>query len=179
MNGLQFIRTFPELPAIILTTAHRDYALDGFELDVVDYLLKPISFERFAKAIAKVYKINRAAFPISQSVNLNDIANDFIYVRADGEQVKVKLSEIHFIESLKNHVRICTAIGKVTTLVSISNIFEKLPADQFLRIHKSYIVSMLFIDRYNSTSVTIKDKTLPIGRYYKKEVLECLRRFLV
>ncbi|ELR70178.1 Two-component system response regulator [Fulvivirga imtechensis AK7] len=172
LTGIDLIKTLKQPPKVILTTAYRDYALEGFELDVVDYLLKPISFERFLKAVSRVSNQheNGAA---SDSSNINS-EDAYIYLKADKKMVKVHLKDILYIESLKDYVRVKTAEKDVITHQKISYLEEKLPEECFLRIHRSFIVSMKKIETYSASAIEVPGKELPIGRLYKDQVLEIL-----
>ena len=170
LTGLEFLRSMKNPPKVILTTAHRKYAADGFELDVVDYLLKPVSFERFLKAVEKFYKTNDADFKVS--VDNASGENDFIYVKENKKAVKLHFNEILYIESLKDYVVIHTDSKKVISKIPISVLEEQLPAGKFLRIHRSFIVSITKIDAFTSYSIEIGKKELTIGRTYKNSVLK-------
>ncbi|MBL6446983.1 response regulator transcription factor [Fulvivirga sp. 29W222] len=173
LTGLDFVKTLQNPPKVIITTAYRDYALEGYELNVVDYLLKPISFERFLKAVSRVYHtdISHGASEIS-----NDIESEeaYIFLKADKKMVKVQLRDILYIESLKDYVRIKTCDKEVITHQKISYLEEKLPEECFLRIHRSFIVAVKKIETYSATSIEVPGKELPIGRLYKDQVLESL-----
>lgn len=168
--GTNFIRTLKSSPKVIFTTAFRKYALEGFELDAVDYLLKPISFERFLKGVNKVLQIN---FPVDHSQakeNHKQQANSFLYFRADRKMVKVFFNDILFIEALKDYIKIVTINRTIVTKYVLTTLAELLPADEFLRIHKSYIVAINKIESYNADSIQIAKHELPIGRLYKYDV---------
>lgn len=171
LTGIDFIKTLQHPPKIILTTAYRDYALESYDLNVVDYLLKPISFDRFLVALQKAYK-NEKSEPID-SLN-SDTAEEYIYLKADKKMVKVMLCEILYIESLKDYIRVKTAVKDVITHQKISYIEEKLPDDLFMRIHRSFIVSLKKIETYSSSAIEVPGKELPIGRLYKNNVLDTL-----
>src|SRR4051812_36067212 len=160
---------------VIFTTAYRKYAVEGFELDAVDYLLKPISFERFLKAVNKVLQLNistvRAAMPIStQTEKLNEKSNSFLYFRAERKMVKVFFRDILYVEGLKDYIKIATDTKTIVTKYVLSTLEEMLPANDFLRIHKSYIVAINKIDSYNADTIHIAKHELPIGRLYKFDV---------
>lgn len=170
--GTNFIRTLKSPPKIIFTTAFRKYALEGFELDAVDYLLKPISFERFLKAVNKVLQINSPAEhapPINRE-NYKEQSTSFLYFRAERKMVKVFFSDILFIEALKDYIKIVTLTKTIVTKYVLATLAELLPADEFLRIHKSYIVAISKIESYNADSIQIAKHELPIGRLYKYDV---------
>jgi DNA-binding LytR/AlgR family response regulator len=173
--GTNFIRTLKNPPKVIFTTAYRKYAVEGFELDAVDYLLKPISFERFLKAVNKVLQLDistvRAAMPISiQTEKLNEKSNSFLYFRVERKMVKVFFRDILYVEGLKDYIKIVTDTKMIVTKYVLSTLEEMLPANDFLRIHKSYIVAINKIDSYNADSVNIAKHELPIGRLYKFDV---------
>lgn len=174
VSGLDFLKSLNNPPKIIITTAFRKYAIEGFELNVVDYLLKPISFERFLKAVDKYYQLNKSQTPISMEVNLSACENLFIYVKADRKTLKVHLDEILYIESLKDYVIIYLKDQKIITKQFISYFEDQLPPNLFLRIHRSYIVSINKIDSVSKSTVEIGKKELPISRNYKNEVLKTL-----
>ena len=170
--GTNFIRTLKSPPKVIFTTAFRKYALEGFELDAVDYLIKPISFERFLKGINKVMQLN---FPVehfsspSQN-NHKEPTNSFLYFRADRKMVKVFFNDILFIEALKDYIKIVTQTRTIITKYVLTTLAELLPADEFLRIHKSYIVAIGKIESFNADGIQIAKHELPIGRLYKYDV---------
>ena len=178
--GTNFIRTLKNPPKVIFTTAYRKYAVEGFELDAVDYLLKPISFERFLKAVNKVLQLNigavGAGMPIStQTEKLNEKLNSFLYFRAERKMVKVLFRDILFVEGLKDYIKIVTDTKTIVTKYVLSTLEEMLPATDFLRIHKSYIIAVNKIDSYNADSVNISKHELPIGRLYKFDVNRVLK----
>lgn len=174
--GTNFIRTLKNAPKVIFTTAYRKYAVEGFELDAVDYILKPISFERFLKAINKVLPMH---FPTEQTASLTkenntETSNSFLYFRAERKKVKVLYKDILFIESLKDYIKIVTDPKTIVTKYVLSTLEEMLPAKEFLRIHKSYIVAINKIESYNADSIQIDKHELPIGRMYKFDVTRVL-----
>lgn len=172
LTGIEFIKALNPPPKVIFTTAYREYAVESYELNVVDYLLKPIAFNRFLMAINKVTE-SENPHP-SESAEEDD--NPYLYVKADRKMVKVFLRSISRIESLKDYIRIKTDDGKeVITLQKIGYIEQKLPEDCFLRIHRSYIVPISKIDAFNTTHVEIGDQKVPIGRNYKSEVMKRLK----
>ena len=163
ISGIDFIRTLRNPPAIILTTAHKEFAIESYELNVLDYLLKPISFERFLKAI------NKLNIDTSEIVKpgIIDTKNDsFIYVKSEKKNVKILLKDILFIESLKDYIKIHTIDKTIVTQVPISTIEQRLP-DNFLRIHRSFIVAKDKITAYTQHDLEIGKFQIPIGRNYK------------
>ncbi len=175
ITGIEFLKTLKHPPKVILTTAYREYALDGFELDVVDYLLKPITFERFLKAVNKYYQLAQDDIqpeaPVSSPSNTDEV---YIYVKENKKVVKILLNDILYIEGLSEYVQIYTEKKKIITKTSMGNMEEKLPDNAFMRIHKSYIVSLTKIEAFTATSIEVPGKSLPIGRSFKNAVQEVL-----
>ena len=149
LTGIDFLKTLTRPPLVIMTTAYRQFALDGYELDVVDFLLKPILFERFMKAVGKAFQRQLPDSPEPASLP-DSVAQAHLYIRVDREMVKVLLADIVWIESLKDYVRICTAHTQFVTYMRISSLEEKLPPDQFFRIHRSFIVAKNRITAFSS-----------------------------
>jgi len=177
ITGIEFLKTLKNPPKVIITTAYREYAIEGFELDVVDFLLKPITFERFLKAVNKYYEVN-VEEPINDSPIINNHRNGeeaFIYVKENKKVMKVLLNDILYVEGLSEYVQIHTENKKIVTKNSMTNMASKLPDDDFMRIHKSYIVSLSKIEAFTSSTVEIPGKKLPIGRSYKNAVIEALQ----
>jgi DNA-binding LytR/AlgR family response regulator len=175
ITGTDFIRTLKNPPKVIFTTAYRKFALEGFELNAVDYLMKPISFERFLKAVSKVMEMNSPLpDPISKPEENSKSQDTCLYLRADRKTVKVPLDEILYIESLKDYVKVVTASRSIVTKQSISSLEETLPKDGFIRIHRSFIVSLSKIESYNNELIEIDKKELPISRMYSNEVRKAL-----
>lgn len=175
ITGIEFLKTLKHQPKVIITTAYREYALEGFELDVVDYLLKPITFERFLKSINKYYQMNQDDVQVVASAGLEKQGEEaFIYIKENKKVVKVYLSEIKYIEGLSEYVQIFTDKRKIITKTSMSQMEEKLSTENFLRIHKSYIVSIGKIEAFTANTIEIQGKELPIGRSFKNAVLSAL-----
>ena len=170
--GTNFIRTLKAPPKVIFTTAFRKYALEGFELDAVDYLLKPISFERFLKGVNKVLQISVPSehSPVASKEHHKEQANSFLYFRADRKMVKVFFNDILFIEALKDYIKIVTQNKTIVTKYVLTTLAELLPSDEFLRIHKSYVVAIGKIESFNADCIQIAKHELPIGRLYKYDV---------
>ena len=170
--GTSFLRTLKNPPKVIFTTAFRKYAVEGFDLNAVDFLLKPISFERFLQAVNKVMQMNIdvAANSNPLSETLSDQSHPFLYFRADRKMVKVFLEDILFIESLKDYIKVVTTHKVIISKQSISSLDEMLPKDAFIRVHRSYIIAVNKIDTYNSDTIEIGKKEIPIGRLFKHDV---------
>ncbi len=169
--GTELVRSLKNPPKIIFTTAYQDFAIDGFDLNAVDYLLKPISFDRFLRAMDKIFALY---LPNFQQVGVSQVPTEqksdvFLYLRSDRKMVKVNVNDIYWVESLKDYIKV---VLKEKTLISkqkISIVEELLPEDKFLRIHRSFIASLDKIESYKSFSIEILGKELPIGRNYKYE----------
>jgi DNA-binding LytR/AlgR family response regulator len=174
--GTSFIRTLKNPPKVIFTTAFRKYAVEGFDLNAVDYLLKPIGFERFLQAVNKVLQTNIAVPGINTqaSESIPEKAYPFLYFRVDRKMIKIFLDDILFLESMKDYIRIFTKTKMIITKQPISSLEELLPAEAFIRIHRSYIVAIDKIDSFSSDTIEISKKELPIGRIYKNEVVKLL-----
>ena len=169
--GTNFIRTINNPPKVIFTTAYRKFALEGFELNAVDYLLKPISFDRFIMGVNKVLQLNFQPTNGTQNTELTPEPNHpFLYLRADRKMVKILFKEILFIESLKDYIKIVTINKTIVSRQSISSLENMLPKDSFLRIHRSFIVAINRIDSFNGEIIDIAKNELPIGRLFKHDV---------
>ena len=174
LSGLDFIKTLKNPPKVIFTTAYRDYAIEGFELEVVDYLLKPIPFDRFLKAVAKV--LHQPTTPLPASLKTESATDDYVYFKVDKKMVKTRMAEVLYIESVKDYVKVRTAEKEIVTQQKISYLEESLPRPQFLRIHRSFIINVEKIDAYSATDVEIGKFSFPIGRNYKNDVMKALGR---
>ncbi len=173
--GTDFLRSLQNPPQVIFTTAYREYALDGFELNVVDYLLKPISFDRFLKAVNKVSNTE-----IINTTHVHTIPatgeKPFLYFRHDRKMVKVMTNDILYIESVKDYIKIITRSAKpLIVKQTISSLDEMLPDTDFVRIHRSYIVAIDKIRSYTPTLIEIGDSELPIGRLFQKDTERALK----
>ena len=166
LNGLDFLRSLDKRPTVILTTAYRDYAFEGFELDVADYLLKPISFKRFLKSLQKAIQFPAHLFPEKQEKMLNQ--QPFMYFRVDRQMVKVFYKDIAYFESLKDYIRIVTPEHCMTTKMPLSKLEKMLPPNRFVRIHRSFIINPHYIVSYSTNKIKVQDQTITVGRMYKK-----------
>jgi DNA-binding LytR/AlgR family response regulator len=173
ISGLSFAKSINKNIKIIFTTAYREYAVDGFNLQAVDYLLKPISFERLLQAIHKYLGETSSNFAEIPSEIIQE-KNDFIFVRSDRKMLKIIFSEINYVESFSDYLKIHLDDSIVITRETITNIEAKLPQKKFIRIHRSYIVSLAKITSFTNEFVEVNKKALPISRSYKKEVLNRL-----
>lgn len=168
LKGLEFIKTLQNPPQIIITSAYQEYALSGYELNIVDYLLKPIEFSRFLMAVNKLNKHNGMLLPDKQIQLSSERA--YLFFTVNKKKVKVFLDEILYIESLKEYIRITTIHKSILTKFQLGQIEEMLAKNNFLRIHRSYIVAKDKIEAFSAIDVEIKGKEIPIGRSYKELV---------
>lgn len=167
--GTDLIRSLKVPPLVIFTTAYPDYAIEGYDLNVLDYLLKPIAFERFLKAIDKVfayYKINAAERVLLPAPAPKEA---FLYFRADRKMVKVNTEDIYWIESQKDYIKVVLKDKEILSKQKISTVEELLPEDKFVRIHRSFIVALNKIESYLVDTVEVLGQELPVGRHYKDE----------
>ncbi len=173
ISGLSLAKSIQHKSQVIFTTAYREYAIEGFDLQAVDYLLKPISFDRFLKAVQKYFDLHVSKEIIKQEI-VSEAKETFIFVRSDRKMVKVRFKEINYIESLSDYVKIFTDKETIITRETISNIESKLPSNEFLRTHRSYIVSIPKIDSFTNEFLELDKKAIPISRSYKENVLQKL-----
>lgn len=178
LSGVDFVRMSANLPPVIFTTAYPDYALTGFELDAVDYLLKPFSFDRFYKAAAKAH--DRYEMRHSGAVPPPSAAAapppDYLMVRVEYATVRVELNDILLIEGLKDYVKIVTAHKNYVTKSSMKNVEEKLPADRFIRVHKSFIVHLNKVRAFENNHLILGDHKIPLGSGNREEFLRFLEK---
>jgi DNA-binding LytR/AlgR family response regulator len=175
LTGLDLIESIQNKPSIIITTAYREYAVESFELNVLDYLVKPIPFKRFIKAIdkfleQKVPKTSAEPSPVS----VTPAEATFLLIKAERKTIKVALDDILYVEGVKDYVKIVLRDQKIMTKSSIGNFFNELPADRFVRIHKSFVVAIDKIEAYTAHDVEIQKMELPIGRMYKEAFIELM-----
>lgn len=170
LRGLDFLRSLQYPPQVILTTAYHDYALESYDLGVVDYLLKPIDFERFVKA---VQKLKRAPATAAATVH-----RPFQFFNVNKKMVRVWLDEIQHVESLKEYVRIFLPGGKsIVTKMQLGELEKSLEGSGFLRVHRSFIVAIRHIEAFTATEVTAGGREIPVGRQYKETVVKALESF--
>ena len=173
LKGTDFLKTLKHPPKVIFTTAYSEYALEGYELDAIDYLMKPVPFDRFLKAVNKAYQ-----FALPKKDNFPETAEkksaSFIYFRADRKMIKVMLQDISYIESMKDYVKVYTSNGTIVTKQSISSVEAMLPEKSFIRIHRSYIVSLDKIKTFTSELIEVDKTEVPIGKLYRNGVMKIL-----
>ncbi|MBH2003606.1 MAG: response regulator transcription factor [Sphingobacteriia bacterium] len=166
LKGLDFLRTLTKMPVVIVTTAYHQYALDGFELSVTDYLLKPFSFNRFLAAVNKAVKQVNASYVMA---NRPVIPERYLFLTIDRRKVKILFDEIDYIESSREYVKVFTEKTMYVSKISTGELEKILPAEKFRRIHRSFIVAVDKIDAYNKEYVEIKGEKIPIGGGFKKD----------
>ena len=175
-NGIDFLKNLDNPPMVILTTAYPQYAVEAYELDVVDYLVKPIKFERFVRSVAKAGEILK----MSASPCIFDAYEDkFIFIKSERKYVKVNFDDLLFIEGLKDYVIIHATHGKYMTAMNVKTIFNKLPENTFFRVSKSYIVNVNHIDDIDGAYINIKGNQVPIGRSYRDSFVDYINTRLL
>jgi DNA-binding LytR/AlgR family response regulator len=166
IDGIQFLKSIKSRPLVIFTTGYREYAIEGYDFDIVDFLLKPFDFERFLKAV------NKANNLISKTTRIpaaRQKPQQYIFVKADYKLVKINVDDILFVEGLKDYIKIFTRQKLILTLMSMTAIEGKLPADEFFRLHRSYIISLSKIDSVSRHRVIIGEKFIPISVPYREK----------
>ena len=172
ISGFELLRSLPQHPQVIFTTAFREYAVEGFDMNAVDYLLKPFSFERFLQAVNKAYNL------ISPELSGDAIAienpNDDLFVKSNGKIVRIRIRDIYYIEALKEYIRIFTTEGNQVVYQTMQSMEDKLPAELFFRIHRSYIVGLSHVKSIEGNSVLVHKTQLPISRYVKEQFIKSI-----
>ncbi|MFL5810836.1 MAG: LytR/AlgR family response regulator transcription factor [Flavisolibacter sp.] len=174
ITGLDFFKSLPHAPPVIFTTAYPQYAIEGFDLNAVDYLVKPIAFERFLKAALKVKEYYEVRQKNLAEVTPAESKEDFFFIKSDNKLVRIFYRDVLFVEALQNYVSVHTKGKKYITYLTFRSIEEYLPADRFIKTHKSYIVSAQSIDQIDGNDVCIGEHRIPISRTNKDEVMEKL-----
>lgn len=180
LTGIQFLRISNGKAKVILTTAYPQYALEGYELDVIDYLLKPIAFDRFFKSVQKAQAVLQPQMVSTKPTQAapvhpqQDFLSDFIFVKTEHKIQKVYLNDILFIEGLKDYISIFTPVERIITLQNMKKMEDALPPKHFIRVHKSYIVSINKIDSIERSRICIRDKIIPVGDTYREEFFKII-----
>ena len=170
LTGLEFLKTLKTKPLVIFTTAYPDYAIEGYALDVVDYLLKPFALDRFIQAVNKALDWHQLKNNQSAS-STNEIAKDFILVKSEHKIHKIKYEDILYIQSMREYVAYYTPEGRILSLNSLKKLETELPADQFIRIHKSYIIAIDKVKTLEGNLIHLGQEKLPVGALYKDQVI--------
>jgi DNA-binding LytR/AlgR family response regulator len=176
VTGMELLKSLKDKPKVILTTAYREYAVEAFDLDVIDYLVKPITFERFLRAISKIYHVQHPLNEVEENSMLQSYDEAYIYLREDREMIKVFLRDILYIESLRDYVKVKTTTRQIITYQKISYLEQKLPENKFVRVHRSFIVSFDKVSSFAMNAVRIANTEIPIGRNYKQQALKVLNQ---
>jgi DNA-binding LytR/AlgR family response regulator len=170
ISGIDFIKSLENPPLVVFTTAHPDYAVDGFNLDAVDYLLKPVSADRFRKAVRKAQEM----LSLRQSSRELPASDDYLFVKADQKLVKLRYEDIQYVEALADYVKIHTAEKRIITLQTMKKMEEKLPKDKFIRVHRSFIVGIGKIKSISGNKIELGQQQIPIGKNYKSTLYNYL-----
>jgi DNA-binding LytR/AlgR family response regulator len=173
ITGVDFVKSLENPPMIVFTTAYAEYAVEGFELDAVDYLLKPVSKERFDKAVQKAYEYQK--LKSGGNTETTELEEDYIFVKANQKLIKISYDEILYVEAFADYVKIFIPDRRIVTLQTMKKMEVKLPAEKFCRIHRSFIVGLKHIESYNTSEVEIDNKRLPIGKNYKDRFMEHMK----
>ena len=172
LSGINFLKTLPEPPMVIFTTAYPEFAVDGFELDAIDYLVKPFSFERFLKAINKALnKINRQPGNTTE----DRITDDFIFLKADKKVYKINLDDILYAEATGDYVKVITREGQHVANITLKKLQEELPSNSFIRVHKSFLISASKIKFFEGNYIKVGQTDIPIGAAYREDILARFR----
>ncbi len=177
LTGIQLLNILKNKPYVIFTTAYPNYAVQGFELDVVDYLLKPISFERFIKAVDKVYEKLQLEYLQKSSLNTKTdagVKDDYFFVKSEFHYEKIFIKDILYIEGMGDYLRIVTPNKRIMTLLNFKKMEDMLPEDNFCRVHKSYIIALDKIESLERNHIKISDKSIPISETYRKNFFSIL-----
>ncbi len=170
ITGLDFFKTLQNAPPVIFTTAYPQYALEGFEVNALDYLVKPVSFERFFKAVLKA----KEYYEVRESNAKETASGDHFFIKADNKLIRILFDDVLYVEALQNYVTIHTAAKKYMTYLTFKSVEEYLPADKFLKVHKSYIAAASKIDSIEGNDIRIGQQHIPISRNMKDEVMDKL-----
>ena len=176
LSGVQFMQLLQNRAMVIITSAYQQYAIEGFEHNVLDYLLKPISFERFYRAVEKAYNVKNPTDKIANSPEVHPVTGGYIFIKVETKMVRVELDDIVYVEGLKNYVSIFTKTQRIVTLQTMKQLEEDLPPNRFVRVHKSYIVALDKINTIERQEIYIKDKIIPIGITYSDHFFKLLER---
>ena len=173
VTGLNFVRSLKNKPLFMFTTAYSEYAIDGFELDAIDYLLKPIAYDRFEKAIEKA----KEYYTIKNNSGLteSDLENDFIFVKANQQLIKLAYGEILYVEAFADYVKIFLNNRKIVTLQTMKKMEAKLPSDIFSRVHRSFIVNRKAVQSFSTSVCEVNGEKIPVGKNYKNDFIKLMK----
>lgn len=180
ISGLEFLKSLYNPPMIIFTTAFKEYAYEGFEVNAVDYLVKPFAFDRFSRSVSKAFQLLKLKMPAEIPNDESQIVfPGFLMVKVEYSTIRVDLEDILYIEGLKDYVKIYTDGKLILTKTTMKNIMEKLPADRFFRVHKSYIISIDKIEMIENSRIVIGNQRIPIGESFRNTFLGIINRNLI
>lgn len=180
ISGFEFLKSLYNPPMVIFTTAFREYAYEGFEYNAVDYLVKPFAFDRFSRSVSKAFQLLRLKMPAESPPEAAPvILPGFLMVKVEYSTIRVNLSDILYIEGLKDYVKIYLDGKLILTKTTMKNIMEKLPADRFFRVHKSYIISIDKIDMIENSRIVIGNQRIPIGESFRTTFFGIVNRNLI
>ena len=174
LKGFDFLKTVSNPPKVIVTTAYKEHALEGYELEITDYLLKPFSFERFLKAVNKAVLVNEHIF--SQLKDEPNVTSEHIFLYSDKKYIQVKLEDIQYLEAAGNYVKVVLKSSNILVREKISDMLAKLSSADFIQVHKSFIVAKACIDSVEGNRIMISEQSIPIGQLYKANVVALLNR---
>jgi len=172
LKGFDFLKTLSNPPKVIVTTAYKEHALEGYELDIIDYLLKPFSFERFLKAVNKAIQVQ---VQIPSKVHDPTTKMGYIFLYSDKKHIQVKLDDIQYIEAAGNYAKVVLKDDTILIREKISDMLEKLSAAHFIQVHKSFIVAKTYINSIEGNRILISDTSIPIGKLYKPNVMNLIK----
>ena len=175
INGLDFLKSLDNPPLVIITTAYPSFALEGYQLDVLDYLVKPITFQRFLKACIKAkkqFELMQKTTPPTATISTKPTTKEHFFIKCDGKIERIRFDELLYVESMQNYVSLQTERGKFTTLLTLKNTLAELPINAFMQIHKSFIVNLEKVQTLGDGHIKIKDRLIPISRSRLAEVTQ-------
>ena len=174
MNGLELIKSLHNPPRIVLITAYREYAVEGFELDVLDYLVKPVSFERFLKTVSRYHHYSVNAHSHDTEPAKDTFENAYMFFKVNKEMIKIFLRDILYIESMKDYIKVVSTNGALVTKQSMNSVEAMLPENLFIRTHRSFIVSLPKIKSFTHEIIEIEKTEIPIGKLFRNSVMKML-----
>lgn len=173
LKGFDFLKTLSNPPKVIVTTAYKEYALEGYELEIADYLLKPFSFERFLKAVNKAFRTKENT-PRKNQLAENQKAK-YVFLYSDKKYIQVKVADILYIEAAGNYSKVVLINNSILVREKISDMLDKLSSEQFVQVHKSFVVAKEHISSVDGNRILIADETIPIGKFYRANIVELLK----
>ena len=178
LSGISFLRNLKQPPLVVFTTAYSEYALEGYELNAIDYLKKPFSFDRFCKAYFKAEELLQLKNAAKTTEKKTVVSSDFLFIKSNKKTYKIGYSEIFYIEGLGDYIQVHLKDQKIVTNLSMKKIMELLPEEQFYRIHKSFIISLDKIKLVEGNMVAINNNKLPIGNSYRQNFMQFINNYL-